>query len=102
MPGIAKKIQLNRDNGPKLAQGFDDGSAKSEAVHKNLLEQVNQLKGGDWKGPNAEKFYQIMEQTLFPANKRLTKALDEAGDTMRQVTKMINDADEEIKTLFPS
>jgi len=43
-----------------------------------------------------------MEQTLFPANKRLTKALDEAGETMRQVTKLINDADEEIKTLFPS
>jgi WXG100 family type VII secretion target len=98
----SKKIQLNRDNAPKLAQKFDEGSNKSEAIHKNLLETVNQLKGGDWEGPNAKKFYEIMEGTLFPAHKRLTKALDEAGETLRQVNKMINDADEEMKTLFPS
>jgi hypothetical protein len=60
------------------------------------------LRNGAWVGPNAEKCYQIFDQTLFPGLTRLVKALDRAGEVTNQVSKIIKDADEENAGLFPS
>jgi hypothetical protein len=43
-----------------------------------------------------------MDETLLPAVQRLSKALDSAGVATNQVAKIIRDADEENKGLFPS
>lgn len=71
--------------------------------YKKLYHQVVEvLKDKAWIGPNADTYVKIMEDTLLPAVQRLHIQLNNASQTSQKVAKVIHDADEENKSLFPA
>jgi len=99
---MADTVQVDYDQMSGISQRFGDQSDKVRAQHDKIVHQLDVLKQGAWIGPNADKYFEIMEGQLLPAVKRLFSALDHASDTTQKVAKMMRDADEEAKGLFPS
>ena len=99
---MADIVQVDHDQMKSIAQRFSDQSEQVRAAHDKILHQLDVLKHGAWIGPNADKFAEIMDGNLLPAVQRLTKALHQASETTTQVAKMMHDADEESKGLFPA
>jgi WXG100 family type VII secretion target len=99
---MADTVQVDHDQMGNISQRFNDQSQQVRTQHDKILQQLDVLKQGAWIGPNADKYFEIMEATLLPACKRLFNALDQASDTTKEVAKMMRDADEEAKSLFPS
>jgi len=99
---MADIVQVDHDQMKSIAQRFSDQSEQVRAQQDKILHQLDVLKHGAWIGPNADKFAEIMDGTLLPAVHRLSVALHQASETTTQVAKMMHDADEESKGLFPS
>ena len=99
---MAEVVQFDHDQLNGIESRFTDQAEKARATERKLTEQMEVLKGGAWIGPNADKFFEVMESQLLPANKRLADALDRGSEVTRQITKMMNDADEETKGFFPA
>jgi WXG100 family type VII secretion target len=97
----ADTVQVDHDAMASISQRFGDQSDQVRAQYDKIMHQLDVLKNGAWIGPNADKYAEIMEGTLLPAIQRLFKALDQAGNTTKEVAKMMRDADEETKSLFP-
>lgn len=95
-------VQADDEQLNGIGQRFDDQSQQVLATLGKVQAQMQVLKNGAWLGPNAEKFYQIMEQEWIPALGRASKALEEAASVTRQVQKIIKDADEQNKSYFPT
>jgi len=95
-------IQVDHDQMASISQRFGDQSDQVRAQYDKIMHQLDVLKQGAWIGQNADKCFEIMEGTLLPAVQRLSKALDQASSTTREVAKMMRDADEETKGLFPA
>ncbi len=71
--------------------------------YKADLEGVlNTLKGGGWKADAANTFYQNMEQEVLPAIDRLQKALVAGAAATREITKTLDDAEDEACTCMPN
>jgi len=99
---MADTVQVDHDQMKGISQRFADQSEKVRATTDKILHQLDVLKHGGWEGPNFDKFAEIMEGTLLPGCNRLHKALHQASETTNQVAKMMHDADEESKGLFPA
>jgi len=98
---MADIVQFDPDGTKSVSQRFNDQSDHVEALYKKLHAQMEVLRGKKWIGKNADKFMEIMDNTLMPGVQRLSKGLDAASVATNQVTKIIRDADEENKSLFP-
>lgn len=99
---MAEIVQYDYEQLNGIEKRFTDQAEQARAVERKLTEQMEVLKGGAWIGPNADKFFEVMEGQLLPANKRLSDALDRASETTRHVAKMMHDAEEESKGFFPA
>jgi WXG100 family type VII secretion target len=99
---MADVVQFDYEQLTGISKRFVDQSDQVRAQYDKVLQQMDVLKNGAWIGPNADKFYEIMESTLLPATKKLFSALDKAGETTNQVAKMMKDAEEQSKSLFPT
>lgn len=95
-------VQADHDVLANISQRFDDQSDQVRAQYDKIMQQLQVLQNGAWEGPNADKAFEIFEGTLLPAVQRLSKALDQASQTTKQVSKMMKDSDEEMKGLFPA
>jgi len=95
-------VQVDHDQLKSVSQRLNDQSEQVRAQYSKIAHQVEVLKNGAWIGHNADEYVKIMEQNLLPAVQRLHKALDTASETTKQVAKIMHDADEENKGLFPS
>jgi WXG100 family type VII secretion target len=95
-------IQSDDEGMVNISQRFDDQADQVRTVYEKIENQLEVLEKGGWEGPNADKAFEIFRQVLLPAVQRLSKGLDQASTTTRQVAKMIRDADEETKSLFPA
>jgi WXG100 family type VII secretion target len=82
---MAYTVQADDEQLNGIGQRFDDQSSQVQATLGKVQAQMQVLKNGAWQGPNAEKFYQIMEQEWIPSLGRASKALEEAANITRQV-----------------
>ncbi len=73
-------------------------------IHATLIDQVNRrveaLQQGGWEGKAADAFFAEMESEIFPAMRRLNKALEEAHFVMREIKRIIQEAEEEAAAPF--
>ncbi len=99
---MAYTVQCDYDQLNGIVQRFNDGSESARATYDKVLAQMEVLRGGAWIGPNADKFYEIMENDWLPAMDRLTKSMASAAETVEQIQKIIKDADDQNKSYFPT
>lgn len=73
-------------------------ASQAQAV-QNSLQNVNsrleQLKGGDWYGDSATKFFNEMDSVVLPAMKRTIEALNEAAKVTDQIAQTMKQAEDE-------
>lgn len=99
---MAELVQFEYDQLKDVGQRFANQATAVRTQYDKISQQMEVLKSGAWTGPNADKFYEIMEQQLLPATKRLSDALDKGSEVTAQVAKMMQDAEEESKGYFPA
>jgi WXG100 family type VII secretion target len=100
---MADTVQVDHDQMNGISQRLADQAEQVRAVYQKIKQQLDVLDdGAAWVGPNATKCFDIFNNTLLPACQRLHQALDQGSNTTKQVAKMMRDADEETKGLFPS
>lgn len=99
---MADTVQTDYEQMDGVSQRFNEQSQQVRAHYQKIAQQLDVLRNGGWIGPNADKCFEVMDNNLLPACQRLFQALDTASSTTKQVAKIIRDADEETKGLFPS
>ena len=99
---MAEIVQCNHEAVPGVASRFSDYADQNRAQLKKVQQQLEKLKAGDWKGPNANTFFDTMENQLMPGYQRLCMALDRSAEVVQEVSKMIREAEEESKGYFPT
>ena len=99
---MAEVVQFEYDQLKQIGQRFADQAGNVRTQFDKISQQMEVLKNGAWVGPNADKFYEIMESQLLPATKRLSDALDKGREVTDQVAKLMQEAEEESKGYFPT
>jgi WXG100 family type VII secretion target len=99
---MAYTVQCDHDQLDGIVQRFQDSSENARATLDMVRSQVDVLRGGAWIGPNADKFYEIMDNDWFPAMERVDRAMAFASESVLKIQKIMKDADESNKTYFPT
>jgi WXG100 family type VII secretion target len=62
---------------------------------QDLNSRMERLKGGDWYGDSATKFFNEMDNAIMPAMKKLAEALAEANRVTGQIAQTMKAAEDE-------
>ena len=84
----------------QIATVFAGEAQLAQTLHRQLSNQVAQLRSGGWQSQGANVFYGEMEQTLLPALKRLISALENAGRTTGSIADLMAEAERDAARLF--
>lgn len=91
----APRIRGDHDALAKIAQGFAKESASTQRSLRKIKQSMDTLQGGDWIGKGANAFYKEMEGDVLPAVQRLESALGRANQVTRQISSILQEAEEE-------
>jgi WXG100 family type VII secretion target len=91
----ASKICGNYQELNSIAGKFTASQAKAEAITRSITADVNRLRGGDWVGRGASKFYEEMDAHVVPGMHRLAQALGEAARVTGQINQLLQQAEAE-------
>lgn len=95
-----KFILVDYEMMKKFYNSFKGQEAATQQSIKNISKVVEQLRGGDWIGEGANKFYSDMDSTFFPALKRLQNAMSEGDRVSQQIEKIQHETESSIESLF--
>jgi len=94
------KVQCDYDDIGKAAQTFAKESQQTRQLFQQVKGVFGQLQGGDWIGVGAGKFFEEMENLVFPGLERLTNTLQDASDGAKKISDALKQAEEEAGGLF--
>lgn len=78
-----------------MAALFDrEGQAINQMLSR-IRRQMGTLKGGQWIGRGADKFYQEMDSEVLPSVQRLASAMDNASRVTTHVSRIMKQAEED-------
>jgi WXG100 family type VII secretion target len=75
----------------QISQMFADEADMVEQVTNHLYAKYGPLRGGDWEGEGAEKFFATMEDEVFPKLKKLKEYFERSSETAAQGARTIED-----------
>lgn len=93
-------IRADYDELATIAREFQQEGQSVEALILRLQRCVDELEYGGWIGRGASAFYAEMHNDVFPALRRLSNALLEAGDAVTRISEIIREAEEAAAALF--
>lgn len=96
----AAKVRADHDALRQIAQRFNCNAQTIEQTTQKLKGGLETLRGGDWVGKGAEKFYGEMESSVLPTYKRLSKALGKAASVTLKIDKIMQQAEDDATALF--
>lgn len=90
-------IQVNYEQLGKIASTLDDRSDQLKTIFRELQSYTDHVLHNNrgWIGDNADAFSQEMEQEVYPALDRLWQSVATAGDTVRDISKLMRQAEED-------
>jgi WXG100 family type VII secretion target len=91
----AQRIRVDYEALAQISQIFANQSDEMQQTIQRVQQQKDNLEGGDWVGKGATAFYQEMDGEVFPSLKRLATALSTADRVARQISQIMNQAEEE-------
>lgn len=74
-------------------------TATSETIGK-LKKTIEQLRGGEWYGEGATKFFAEMDSQVMPSMDRLKKVMGEGDRISKEIEKTQHEAENTIISLF--
>ena len=97
---MADVFRGDYDQLKQIASKFNEQADAIKQADQNIKSKMEKLKGGDWYGKGADKFYGEMDSTIMPAMIKLHRALDEAGTVTDKIAKITKRAEDDSKKLF--
>ncbi|HLF01431.1 MAG TPA: WXG100 family type VII secretion target, partial [Anaerolineales bacterium] len=94
------RIRADHDQLAQIARNFGNQADRVRSTQQSLNQNVQTLKSGDWIGKGATAFYREMDQTIFPAVKRLGEALSQAQKVTQQISRLMQEAEQSISAIF--
>jgi WXG100 family type VII secretion target len=89
------RVRADYDGLAQIAKAFAQQAGAARQTLQVLKRQQEILRGGDWVGQGATKFYQEMDADILPAVTRLATALETAQRVVIQVSQTMKQAEEE-------
>lgn len=89
------KVRVDHDVLGGIARSFGQAADATNNTFRQLKSSMDVLRGGDWIGQGATKFYQEMDSAVLPAVQRLTSALAEGAKVTTQISQVMKQAEEE-------
>ena len=96
----AEHVRSDFDQLKSIAGQFRSASETINGMTNNLKGKVETLRGGDWVGKGATKFYGEIDGSVMPSLKRLTNALNEASRITNQIAQIMKQTEDETSALF--
>lgn len=96
----APKVRADHDALSQIAQRFGAEADKSRQNVTKIKSKLEVLKGGDWVGKGATKFYNEMDSAVLPSLNRLTNALDMAQKVTVRISALMKQAEDDAAKNF--
>lgn len=96
----APRVRADHQQLNQLAQKFGQQSEAINALQQNVKSKMQVLEGRDWVGKGATKFYNEMNSSVLPSVKRLSTALAHAKEVTLKISKIMQQADDDVAALF--
>lgn len=96
----AIKVRADYDQLKAILEVFGRNANASRESMRKIQQSMNTLEGGDWVGEGATKFFGEMNAEVLPALKRLVGALEAGSQTTRQISQLMQGAEDDSAALF--
>lgn len=83
-----------------IGKQFQSSGDEMQNLLNTTKQKVEAIRGAQWQGDAADKFFIEMEQTVFPAFQRLVDALNHSSQVSVKLTQTIQQAESESKSFF--
>jgi WXG100 family type VII secretion target len=93
-------IKGDFDQLERVAAIFSGQADETRNQLRSLQRNVSALKGGDWVGRGAKAFYGEMDDDVTPSMKNLVDALDGGANSLKKISKVMKDAENDVTRLF--
>lgn len=91
-------IQCEYDKLQKVANDFEEAANRVRQVLNAIQQQQQVLAGGGWIAPSASRYYASLNDDVNPGITRLNQALQQASQTLSQISRNFQSADEQACT----
>jgi WXG100 family type VII secretion target len=88
-------VQTTYQQLDQAARGFDQAHQHMRQVGTQLAQKVGTLRSGGWIADGATQFYREFDDDVNPAIMRLQAALQEAAQVTREISRLLQAAEEE-------
>ncbi len=96
----ASRVRSDHDALKQIASQFGQQAETSRQMMNNLKSNVNTLRGKDWVGKGADKFYAEMDSAVFPSLTRFSKSMDSAQRVTLKISQLMKQAEDDATALF--
>jgi WXG100 family type VII secretion target len=93
---MVKLVFVNYEMMKKWQNSFKGQEAATQQSIQKISKVVEQLRGNDWIGEGANKFFSDMDSTYIPAMKRLQNAMAEGDKVSKEIEKIQHDTESQI------
>lgn len=94
------KFRSEQSGLAQIAKSFGTEAEQTRQSISNLKSKMETLRGGDWKGDAANKFYAEMDGAVLPAYTRLSNALGTAQDITNKIQKLAKQTESDTSKIF--
>lgn len=94
------KVRSHFANLAQIAQSFSREAESTKQSTDDIKSKMEQLRGGDWKGDAANKFYAEMDGAVLPALKRLGTALEQAGTITKKISDLMKTTEQQTSKIM--
>jgi WXG100 family type VII secretion target len=96
----APKVRSDYQGLRQIASLFGRQADASRQTTSNLKNRMEKLRGGDWVGKGANKFYGEMDSSVLPTITRLVAAMDKASSITDKIAKIMKQAEDDSSACF--
>ncbi len=97
---MAEVIRVDYEAVTKIASQFQNEAEAIQQILQMVQGAMTPLQNGGWIGQGSDAFFNEMESDILPAVGRLADALTQAGGVSRQISEIMQSAEEEAGSPF--
>jgi WXG100 family type VII secretion target len=96
----AALVRSDKDGLKEIEGTFNQEAQRVEQFTRDIMSKMDKLRGGDWIGEAATKFYQQMDSELIPELNRLRNAMNEAAKTTKDIAATMQELEDRSSRIF--
>ena len=89
------RVRSDFDQMKDIQKRWNNEADATKKAIQDLNSKMDRLKGGDWYGDSATKFFNEMDGAVMPALRKLEQALAEANKISGQIAQTMKAAEDE-------